>query len=45
MTYFQNWSIVQHRIIAFGEIPDYYGALRLAGGAVSNLAASADLKV
>lgn len=36
-------ELVQNQIILLGEIPDYQGALRLAGGAVSNLAAAADL--
>ena len=39
----QHLDEIQRQIIAYGEIPDYPGALRLAGGAVSNLAASADL--
>jgi serine/threonine protein kinase len=34
---------VQNQIILLGELPDYQGSLRLASGAVSNLAAAADL--
>ena len=34
----------QDMIITLGEIPDYPGALRMTGGAVSNLAAAGDLE-